>query len=148
MLSATDEDGLASSRPARVLLGGLLVVLLFGAFVATARESARATTVPGTLVSVDKVDGGEGGAGLVTVRYVDGTGHPVTAQVVMNMGKWTSQDPGTPISVYVRNGLAVDEPDDFLPSLALSLVQAAIVWIVVLLAVLMVRHVRSERVVA
>jgi len=71
----------------------------------------------------------------VTVRYLDGTGHPATAQVVMTLSVWRSLDPGTPITVYVRDGHAVDEPDPLLPTLALAVVQALIVWLVVVLLV-------------
>jgi len=85
------------------------------------------------LVSVLHRDGGDSGTGLVTVRYLDGTGRLATAQVVMTLSGWSSLNPGTPITVYVRNGRAVDEPDPLLPTLALAVVQAVIVWLVVVL---------------
>jgi len=84
-------------------------------------------------VSVLHRDGGDSGTGLVTVRYLDGTGRLATAQVVMTLSGWPSLNPGTPITVYVRNGRAVDEPDPLLPTLALAVVQAVIVWLVVVL---------------
>ena len=113
----------------------VLVALVCGSVGLALRESAPAGSVPGVLVSVDHRDGGDSGTGLVTVQYIDGTGHRATAQVVMTLSGWPSLDAGTPIAVYVRDGRAVDEPDPLVPTVALAVLQGAIVWLVVVLAV-------------
>ena len=83
----------------------LVLVAMVSASVSLAlRESAAAASVPGVLVSVDHRDGGDSGTGLVTVQYLDGTGHRSTAQVVMTLSGWRSLNPGTAITVYVRDG--------------------------------------------
>jgi hypothetical protein len=126
-------------RPALVVtrwvLALVLVALVCGSVALALRESAPAGSIRGVLVSVDHRDGGDSGTGLVTVQYLDGTGHLATAQVVMTLSGWPSLNPGTPITVYMRNGRAVDEPDPLLPTLALAVVQAVIVWLVVVLVV-------------
>jgi hypothetical protein len=119
----------------RWLLAVVLVVMVLGSVWLAWRESAPAGTVPGVLVSVDHRDGGDGYTGLVTVRYVDGTGRQSTAQVVMTMTSWRSLNTGTPIMVYVRDGHAVDEPDPLLPTLGVAVLQAVILWTVLALAV-------------
>jgi hypothetical protein len=51
----------------------------------------------------------------------------------MTLSGWPSLNPGTAITVYVRDGHAVDEPDPLLPTLALAVVDAVIVWLVIVL---------------
>jgi len=112
----------------------VFVALMCGSIVMGLRESAPATTAPGTLLSVDHRDGGNSGTGLVTVQYVDGAGHQATAQVVMTVSGWPSLDPGTPITVYLRNGRAVDQHDPLLATIPLAVLQAVILWLLVVFA--------------
>jgi len=96
-------------------------------------------------MSVDHRDGGDSGTGLVTVQYIDDAGHWATGQVVMTITDWPSLRTGTPITVYVRDGKAVDEPDPLPYAVALAAVQATIVWIVLLLVVRDYRATTSPR---
>ncbi len=125
-----------ATKTNRVILAVAFIALLCGSTTMALRESASASVVPGTLVSVDKRDGGQSGTGVVTVNYLDGSGQLATADVVMTFSDWPSLDPGTPISVYVRDGRAVDEPEPLLQNLATALLQAVAVWLVVLLTVI------------
>jgi hypothetical protein len=115
----------------RLVLACVLVALICGSVGLAFRESAPAASVPGILLSVDHRDGGDSGTGRVKVEYVDGTGRRVTASVVMTLSGWSSLNAGTPITVYVRAGLPSDEPDPLVRTLALAVVEAVIVWMVV-----------------
>jgi len=138
-MDATVVDKDRRTRPSSALRRGVLtlmfIALVCGSVVVALRESAAAIPVLGVLVSVDHRDGGDSGTGLVTVQYINGFGYPAIAQVVMTLSEWPSLDAGTPITVYVRDGRAVDEPDPLVATLPLALVHAAILWLLLLFAV-------------
>ena len=136
-----DVDRQTRSTPSvtRWVMALVLVALVSGSVWLAVRESAAATSVPGVLVSVDHRDGGDSGTGLVTVQYLDGTGHRSSAQVVMTLSGWPSLNPGTAITVYVRDGHAVDEPDPLLPTLVWAVVEAVIVWFVIVVVLRVLR---------
>ena len=108
----------------------LLIGLLIGAIALALHESQPATEIKGTLIAVDHSDGGDGGTGLSTVQFTGAAGKTVTAEVVIDLSSLSSQDPGTPVRLFERDGHAVDEPQPRTPTLLVRILQALIIWAV------------------
>jgi len=147
----TDRSGPTPTRVSLSSVVGATVLLVlalglaWGAVALARSESAPAGQLPGTLVSVDHRDGGDSGTGLVTVTFTNEAGKPVTSQVVLNLTELPSLEPGTPVTVYVRDGQAVNEPAHFGPSLATKAIQALIIWIALAFTVMaIVRRVERQ----